>query len=278
MGAAAVWSRHFSFCVSFAINNYINLRSQCGSGARPYLLKIITMRHVFFSAVLTLCGFVTQAQTINELDSVFFDLANAVIVGDSIDIPVSIKSNDVINALDFWLKYDHAKLDYRTAINHTGYMQVTEYYQPLDSTVRFTSNSFTAYQQAPFKLVSVRFHVLEWPITAADFNSVGTLLNGDSCSHKIVDDVVSGVNGVTLAAASTLFPNPARHFVTVKTDRKVAYRLVDVNGRETMTGTVNPFNATSGQLDISSLASGVYFVQLTSGLRTETLELIVCNR
>ena len=67
---------------------------------------------------------------IDSQDSVFFDLFNATVVGSTIDFPVYVKSDDVINALDFSFKYNENELEYDTILNLTNYIQHLSYYNP----------------------------------------------------------------------------------------------------------------------------------------------------
>ena len=84
---------------------------------------------------------ITTNSQIDLSDTVVFDLSQAIITGTSIDIPISIISDDTINALDFSLKYDQVKFLYDSIIDLTTYLQAVSFYNSNDSTIRFTSNS-----------------------------------------------------------------------------------------------------------------------------------------
>src|SRR4051812_1072432 len=82
---------------------------------------------------------------VDHNDSLIFDISQAIINGNQIDIPVLIHSDDTIYAVDFALTYDHSILTFDSVLNTTPYIQSFYYYNAGDSTLRFTSNSLHAY-------------------------------------------------------------------------------------------------------------------------------------
>ena len=110
-----------------------------------------------------------RVQTIDALDTVVFDLSQAVINGNNVEFPVSIISDDTINSLDFSLKYNQINLSYDTIIDLTTYLQSFAFYNNNDSTLRFTSYCFQAISHDT-SLVSIHFNMLSAQIANADFN------------------------------------------------------------------------------------------------------------
>ena len=174
-----------------------------------------------------------QTQTIDFSDTVIFDLSSVVVgAGNIIDIPVSIKSDDIVNALDFWLKYDQTKLEYITINSLKAYLQVQHYYNTNDSTIRFTSNSFTNYDYYPEKLVTIQFKILGSSINSGDFNSLVSLLNGDSCTPKLINkNLFNSSSTIQSKAGINIFPNPTNDILTINLKEKVSCQLFDLNGR-----------------------------------------------
>ena len=77
---------------------------------------------------------------------------------------------------------------------------------------------------------------------------------------NIVEGVVTGVNDLVLSPALHVFPNPAEDVLNITADRDLANHVVtvlDVTGKLVLTTTVR-----QGQVDITSLKSGVYVLQL----------------
>jgi hypothetical protein len=123
---------------------------------------------------------------IDNLDSVFLNFSKAIISGNVVDIPVYIFSDDNIFTLDFSFKVDTTKIKYLSIIDHTGHIQYSDYFDPLDSKLRFTSNSFQKYPEGDKKVVSVRFMIIENSFLKSDLSQFMTYLNGDESSKQII--------------------------------------------------------------------------------------------
>src|SRR5687768_1197654 len=117
-------------------------------------------------------GFDLAIEDIDSLDIVIFDLDKMVIIGQFIEIPVYIYSDDMINTLDFSMAINVENLEFESIIDHTGEMQYAAYLNPNDLKLRFTSNSFSLYPVGDFKVVSIRFGVLSTFVYASDFDMI----------------------------------------------------------------------------------------------------------
>lgn len=77
-------------------------------------------------------------------------------------------------------------------------------------------------------------------------------------------DTLLGVDQVNSLAQFSVYPNPAKDFITVENDSNSinAIQISDFNGR--IVKTVNGTNETSLELNISDLSSGVYLLNVTT--------------
>ena len=175
---------------------------------------------------------ITTISQIDLSDTVVFDLSQAIITGNTIDIPISIISDDTINSLDFSLKYDQVKFVYDSIIDLTTYLQAVSFYNSNDSTIRFTSNSFQQYATNT-ALVYVRFTMLLGnSINAIDLNTIKGYLNGIKCSIKLVNSLNAGLND-HIKNGNTLYfyPNPTKEQLNIKVSEKSSIDIVDVSGK-----------------------------------------------
>jgi hypothetical protein len=205
-----------------------------------------------------------QTQTIDFSDTVIFDLSSVVVgAGNIIDIPVSIKSDDIVNALDFWLKYDQTKLEYITINSLKAYLQVQHYYNPNDSTIRFTSNSVSSnYDYYPEKLVTIQFKILGSSINSGDFNSLVSLLNGDSCTPKLINkNLFNSSSTIQSKAGINIFPNPTNDILTINLKEKVSCQLFDLNGRLILSEILSENN---NRINLASLSKGIYYISINN--------------
>lgn len=235
-----------------------------------------------FTLILAFCHIQVKSQeiqpsllTIDQFDTVFFDLSAATVVGNTVEFPVYYRSDDQVVALDFNFKYNHNKLDYDTIVKTANYLDVLSFYNANDSTVRLTSYTNTLFYPNDSILFKVKFTVLQpGPLCNGDIYAVNSLLNGDVCTSGIID-CTSGLNETEWFNKVTLFPNPACSFVEVSgLPNGSSYQLYDAVG-----GKVHPLseikNSSGGSiLDMSGLPSGVYNLVLRKGNDTGRLPII----
>lgn len=232
--------------------------------------KIILL---FALAFLTQCSF---AQ-VNTLDTLMFDISQAVTTGSYVEVPVSFLSDDSIVALDFSFKYNQVNFTCDSIIDLTTYLQELWYYNTNDSIMRFTSYSL---QNIPNNtaVVMVRFNTLSGQLCGSDMNTVKGYLNGDACSIKVVNCIPNGLLEVDASHLISIYPNPANWKLYIETqEEKVSVSLIDVSGRQV----IPSFNAETLkkiEINTASLSDGVYFLQTnrSNGL-TKTEKIIIAH-
>jgi hypothetical protein len=84
---------------------------------------------------------------------------------------------------------------------------------------------------------------------------------------------VTKVQNASLAKNTMVFPNPASDFINIETEvnEVSAYRLTDISGKEMLTGYVNK----NGRIDVSSLRSGIYLLNIHNSLGTEVIKTVI---
>ena len=74
--------------------------------------------------------------------------------------------------------------------------------------------------------------------------------------------------------ALTLYPNPAKGLVRMKSDTPVAVHVHDIVGRHVAAFTLNEEQT----LDVSDWAPGIYMVTASTGTHSHTQKLIISNK
>lgn len=174
-----------------------------------------------------------STQTINQYDTVYFDLGNAIVAGNYFELPVFIKSDDVINSLDFSMKFDLGKLQYDSLVILHPTMSPLASYNSNDSTLRLTSFDLQAIPNDVF-LVRLRFHLLAGTqITKSDFNSLTALLNGDPCTpYILINNPSTSINRLLDDRYFlNVYPNPSTGIVSIETTHNSAVTIFDNTGR-----------------------------------------------
>jgi hypothetical protein len=213
--------------------------------------------------------------TIDNQDSVNLNLFEATLTGDIITIPMYIESDDDITSLDFSLVFDTEKLTYQSIIDHTGHIQFTEFFNPNDQTLRFTSNSFTLYAINK-KIISIRFKVTANCIGKKDIFSMISYLNGDLCSSKIPDEIICKTS--TTEESSNIeinvFPNPASQQLQIISPENGNMSFRAANGNQVLAGDVIQANELF-TLDVSNVTSGTYFLYVKTKKRILVKTIII---
>ncbi len=151
------------------------------------------MKHKLLIAIFFIFGVCTAkaqvpARIIDANDSVIFNLTNAIVTATYIDIPVYIKSTDVINALDFELKFNESILTFDSVISYRSYLLALANFNLSDRYLRFTSSSFTSIEKDT-PLVAIRFNLVSpcIQVNKTDLFNITAYLNGDPCGKRVTD-------------------------------------------------------------------------------------------
>jgi hypothetical protein len=228
-------------------------------------MRIIILIACFLNSVINYASTYevnSRIEKIDHLDSVIFDMKKAVIkTGGFIEIPIYIKSDDVINALDFQMKFNNANIEYASVIDHTGQLQFEGYYNPQDFTLRFTSNSLSNYKKTD-KVISVRFKVLKGKIEGKDITSRTTYLNGDICSSRVNEEtfLINGVEDELDAAIAKIYPNPVAHLLNIELKEEATVMILDLAGK--MIYNDEQHISKVHTLDVQNIPSGHYYIKV----------------
>jgi gliding motility-associated-like protein len=148
-----------------------------------------------------------------------FDIENAVITGNYVDIPIYFVSNDLILSVDFEMKFNATKITYDSVINYKSYLAEVAHYNPADKKLRLTSSASNINNFLPIPnntaLFAIRFRFnvpnICNTILSTDISSIRTYLNGDPSSAEITKqtelDFSYGNNNVACVGANAFNTN-----------------------------------------------------------------------
>jgi hypothetical protein len=210
-------------------------------------------------------------------DTVIFNMSKAVINGGFIDIPVTIKADDDIVALDFALLFDEQHLKYNSIINYTGYIVHNEFLNPSDSKLRMTSYSLNRYDKDTLKLVSLRFEMLSQKPVCTDLFMIDVWLNGDPCSYKLIcpDGSVMVANAnLNSDHFVSIYPNPAKQHITIEAPENGTVEIDDLNGNIIHHQTAIYANQKQ-DINIQDFTNGMYLLKIFNKHSITTKKLII---
>lgn len=209
-------------------------------------------------------------------DTVFFNLNKSTRIDPNyIDIPISIKSDDDINAMDFSLRFDQTHLKFNSVVNHTSYMSISDYFNATDATLRLSSNSLTRFDKDTVKLLSLRFEIFTDKLAISDFNQIMTYLNGEPCSFFVIDPSQStATKGIANNSSVKMYPNPIIGFVNIDVPERSEMKLFDLHGKLLFTKedlNSNQINC----VNFSDIKNGIYYIKIYNELGTYTEKVIL---
>lgn len=212
-------------------------------------------------------------RTTKATDKVIFDLSNARVNGNRVDVPVSFESSEEVHAIDFNFNFDETKLSFNTVLDNIVDNQMSSVYHLNlnDRTLRYgayTLNQFEAKQP----IASVRFDAENGEISSDDLSGVIGLLNG-----KVVDvTFVGSINKNVINNNISIYPNPTSGLLNVLASENSTVQLMDVTGKEILLQiTLNAYE--KQEMNVSNFANGVYMMKIFNN-NSITVKKIVLNR
>lgn len=172
------------------------------------------------------------------------------------------------------MKYDQTILQYDTTVNATTYLQGLSYYFSTDSTIRFTSSTFSPCTNDT-TLAIVKF-ILIAPSTFAN-GSIYTLkgyLNGTLCSSAYVPLSPVGLTE-NVMSNFTVYPNPAQDAVSINFDNANRIELINLMGQIVYSENVEGMTSTT--MNTAVFVNGVYFVKLYTNKGNGLHKLVVSH-
>lgn len=216
-----------------------------------------------------------KVHTINLLDTVVFDLSQADTSSAFFDVPVFILSDDTVNALDFSFKYNQLDFIYDSIIDLTTHLQTFSYYNPFDSTLRFTSNSFQRYENDS-ALVLIKFNRIFGQFCMNDLSTVKVYMNGDMCSFKIIDCVQVGFESIENSKQQIfIYPNPAKQNLVIDIPENAHVQILATDGRCLMQGQL--LANQKNEIALETIPNGLYFIKVYNIDFSEIKKIIIQN-
>lgn len=202
-----------------------------------------------------------SASIIDQQDTIIFDLANGISGPGFLEFPLYFVSDDTINAVDFAFRFDQTSYAYDTTYTNLPNLSYSEFQNPADSTVRFTSFSIQVLNN--FDHVAwVRFLTNQPAILASDFFNVEAYLNGDVCSYKFTDGNTLSINDPN-DGALLVYPNPTDVMVFLSVPEGGSFRIYDSKGR-LIYKSESYASPASVEVDTRQYPAGAYIIALSS--------------
>ncbi len=78
-------------------------------------------------------------------------------------------------------------------------------------------------------------------------------------NHQDCEEIITGIEETESIEIISVFPNPTKSSISIKNiDRKTAYKIFNINGKEIKQGVIYKSN----EISIKELSKGIYFIEL----------------
>ena len=203
----------------------------------------------------------------NEADYILVDLGNVIVEGTKVSVPVSIISEEPVNAFDLALGLNENTLSYVSMEDTQLGSSSAAFYNENDKTFRHTSfnvNNFSANARVAF----FTFETIDGTISEKDFTSELGLLNDKSAEVRFTKSADLVNNSVDI------YPNPSNGMFTVTSKVDGRVDIVDVTGKLVHPGVVVKANQMI-EVNMPELSAGVYFVRMYSNNSMTTERIVI---
>jgi hypothetical protein len=212
-----------------------------------------------------------KSATTSTNNKVVFDLEKAVRNGNTIDVPVSIISDEPVVALDFAFQFNEDKFVFNTVESKSDEIDGMSHYDAKNKFVRYTSDNLSKFNLNT-EVVTIRFDVIDGEISEEDIKSTLGILNG-----KQVDVEFRSTSINTSANTSvSVYPNPTTGLLNILVSENSIVQLLDLSGKEVLVQSTAAANVKQ-ELNVENLSGGVYILKVYNE-NFNSIERVVLNK
>lgn len=210
----------------------------------------------------------------SDSEKVIFNLSDAVVIGNTVEVPVSVMSSGNVSSVDFSIPLNTNIVTFNSITEVAHGAESLNYFNTNDNTLRFTSFN-TANFNTNRPVAAVKFNLTNGQLSTTDLAGSLAFINGDNAEVAFVGEFV-GINTVDYSNIVSVYPNPASSFIQVISPEVASVQLMDASGRIVSVNT----NVSAGQaVTISTVdfASGVYFVKISNDNFSVNKRVVINN-
>ena len=204
-------------------------------------------------------------------NKVIFDISKAVVNGNTVDVPVSIISDEPVNALDFAFQFNEDKLSFNTVESKSTDIDGMSHYNSNDKTLRYTADNMNNFDLNK-EVVTIRFNIVDGKISEEDIKSTLGILNGKKANVEFRNSSINTSSNVS----TSVYPNPTTGLLNVVVSENSMVQLFDMSGKQVLVQT----NVTANEkqeINIDGLSGGVYLLKI-SNENFNSIERVVLNK
>ncbi len=211
----------------------------------------------------------------SNTEKVVFNLSNAIVAGNTVEVPVSVMSTNDVYAVDFSMPLNTDLISFNSISEVANGLESLEYFNSNDQTLRFTSFSIQEINKNR-AVAFVKFNLNNGHVSSSDLEATMAYINGEQAEVAFVGELATGIAAVDYSNVVSVFPNPASTLVNIIAPEVAAIQMMDAAGRIVFVNS----NVPAGQklsISTSDLASGVYFVKISNDNFSVTKKVVINN-
>lgn len=199
---------------------------------------------------------------------VVFDLANAKVVGNKVEVPVSIVSAENVRSLDFAFKFNENKLAFDAVVASNETTDGIAHFNTNDRTLRYSADNVKSFELDK-QVATVSFEISGDQIEEKDIKSTFAMVNGKQA--KISFNKAAAIAAVQ--SEITVYPNPANSKLNVVAHEAASIQILDMTGKNVVYSGELAANEKQ-EINVSDFANGIYLVRVFNN-NFNTVERIV---
>ncbi len=204
-------------------------------------------------------------------NKIILDLSKAVRNGNTLDVPVSIISDEPVTALDFAFQFNEDKFSINSVEGKSNDIDGLSHYDAENKFLRYTSVNLNKFNLNT-EVVTVKFNVIDGEISENDITSTLGILNG---KHVNVEFRNTSINTSANTSVS-VYPNPTTGLLNILVTENSTVQLLDLSGKEVLLQTT--VNANEKQeINVEGLTGGVYILKVYNE-NFNSIERVVLNK
>jgi hypothetical protein len=200
---------------------------------------------------------------------IILDLENAIVEGNVISVPVSLRADAQVNALDIAFNCNENNITVQNVSVIDAGTDAESFVNPADKTFRLSANNLGNFDLNT-NAARLTFVSTNGTISENDFTSTLGLLNGKPAN-------VNFKKSSLVANQSDLikvYPNPSTGTFSILLKETAQVEILDLNGKTLYNvGTVN--ENTKQAINLENVSAGIYLVRVSNDHFSSTQRIVI---
>jgi len=200
---------------------------------------------------------------------IILDLENAIVEGNVISVPVSLRADAQVNALDIAFNCNETNITVQNVSVLDAGTDAESFVNPADKTFRLSANNLGNFDLNT-NVARLTFVSTNGTISENDFTSTLGLLNGKPANVNFKKSSLVA----NQADLIKVYPNPSTGTFSILLKEAAQVEILDLNGKTLYNvGTVN--ENTKQAINLENVSAGIYLVRVSNDHFSSTQRIVI---